>query len=186
VTYFIKGFFNIRNTVVVDILLLKFKVVLPLILVNWSVVLWRTWIYNWLALRWFLSSICFWAIFRINFSNGLPVADKELIGRKSWLNFGSLPGFGNVIIFAPFQVFGKSDSRRQWFNKRVRYTSDLLGRCLEYLSGIPPSPQAFLNYNAFTISVCHTTLFFQGVVVYRCEHIFTLSSNRRSWFSSHQ
>jgi hypothetical protein len=51
--------------------------------------------------------------FRINFSNSLPVLDRRLIGRKFWGNFGSLPGFDNVMTFASFQDFGKWDSRGQ-------------------------------------------------------------------------
>jgi hypothetical protein len=37
-----------------------------------------------------------WTIFRITFSNSLPVVDKWLIGRKFCGNFGSLPGFGKL------------------------------------------------------------------------------------------
>jgi hypothetical protein len=33
--------------------------------------------------------------------------DKRLIGRKFYENFGSLPGFSKVMIFASFQGAGK-------------------------------------------------------------------------------
>jgi hypothetical protein len=49
----------------------------------------------------------------MTFSNSLPVIDKKLIGRKFCGNFGSLPGFGNVITFASFQGFRKWDIRGQ-------------------------------------------------------------------------
>jgi hypothetical protein len=90
-----------------------------------------------------------WTIFRKLFSNNLPVVDKRLIGRKYCRNFGSLPGFSNIITFASFQNFGKWDSRRQWLNKCVRCTSDFLGRCLRHSFGIPSSPQDFLNFSEF-------------------------------------
>jgi hypothetical protein len=57
--------------------------------------------------------MCVWTIFRIFFSNGLPVVDKGLIGCKFWGKYASFLGSGNVIIFASFQGFGKWDSRRQ-------------------------------------------------------------------------
>jgi hypothetical protein len=53
---------------------------------------------NWLALSRLFSSMRLWIIFRITFSNSLPVVDKRLIGSKFGGNFGPLPGFVNVII----------------------------------------------------------------------------------------
>jgi hypothetical protein len=49
----------------------------------------------------------------MTFSNNLPVMDKRIMGRQFLGNFGSLPGFGDVMTFASFQGFGKWDSRRQ-------------------------------------------------------------------------
>jgi hypothetical protein len=40
----------------------------------------------------FISSMCFWIILKINFSNSLPVVDKRLIGRK----FGEILGLCRV------------------------------------------------------------------------------------------
>jgi hypothetical protein len=68
-------------------------------------------------------------IFRMTFSNSLAVVDKRLIELKLCGNFGSLPGFGNVITSASYQGFGKWDSRMQWLNKCVRRTNGLLGIC---------------------------------------------------------
>jgi hypothetical protein len=51
--------------------------------------------------------VCFWIILKISFSNSLPVVDERLMGHKIWGNFGSLPGFGSVVIFASFQDAGK-------------------------------------------------------------------------------
>jgi hypothetical protein len=39
-----------------------------------------------------------WNIFRIAFSNSLPAVNKRQIGRKIFWKFGSLQGFGNVIV----------------------------------------------------------------------------------------
>jgi hypothetical protein len=47
--------------------------------------------------------MCFWIVLIISFSNSLPVVDKRLIGSKFGGNFGSLPGFGRVMILASFQ-----------------------------------------------------------------------------------
>jgi hypothetical protein len=118
-------------------------------LIHWSVVLWWARTPNYLQLSMPLPSMCLWTIFRITFSNSLPVVNKRPIGRKFWGNFGSLPDFGNVITFSSSQGFGKLDSRRQWINICVRYASGLLGRCLRHSFGISSSPQAFLNSNEF-------------------------------------
>jgi hypothetical protein len=91
-----------KNTAAVDMLLLTFKFTWSVSLIHWSAVLWRTRKPNWLALSRHLSSMCLWPIFRMIFSNSLPVVDKRLIWRKFCGNFGSLPGFGNVT-FASFQ-----------------------------------------------------------------------------------
>jgi hypothetical protein len=101
-----------KNTAAVDILLLKLRVKWSVSLMHCSIVLWRPQP-NWLALSRPLSLICFWRVFRITFSNSLPLMDRRLIGRKFLGNFGSLPGFGNVVTFASFQDFGKWDRRRQ-------------------------------------------------------------------------
>jgi hypothetical protein len=93
--------------------------------------------------------MCLWTIFRITFSNSLPVVDKRIIGRKFWGNFWPLPGFGNVTNFVSFQGFGIWDSRRQWLNKCVRCISGLIGRWLRHSFGIPSSPQTFLNFSEF-------------------------------------
>jgi hypothetical protein len=94
-----------KNTVAVYILLLKLRVTWSVSLMHCSVVLRRARKPNWFALSRPLSSICFWRVFRITFSNSLPVVDRRLIGRKFCGNFGSLPGFGNVMTFASFQDF---------------------------------------------------------------------------------
>jgi hypothetical protein len=117
--------------------------------IHWSIVLWRARKPNWLALSRPLCSVYLRAVFGITSSNSFPVVVKRLIGRKFWGNFGSLPAFGSVIAFVYFQGFGKWNSRRQWLNKCVRYTSGRLGRCLRHSFGIPSRPQAFLNFNEF-------------------------------------
>jgi hypothetical protein len=55
--------------------------------------------------------MCLRTIFRITFSNSLPVVGKRLIGRTFWGNVGSLPGFGKVIIVASSQDVGKRDPK---------------------------------------------------------------------------
>jgi hypothetical protein len=143
----IKCLLIFKNTAAIDMLLLKFKVTWSVSLIHWSVVLWRARKPNWLALSRTLSSLCLWTVFRINFSNSLPAVNKRLIGRKFRGNFGSLPGFDNVMTPASFQDFGKWDNRRQCLNKCVRYTRGLLWRCLRHSFGIPQSPEAFLSFN---------------------------------------
>jgi hypothetical protein len=88
---------------------------------TWRVVLWRARKTNWLAL------MCLWTVFRITFSNSLPVVGKRVVGRKFWRNFGSLTGFSNVIAFASFLGTGR------WASGR---TSGLLGRRLGLSFGI--------------------------------------------------
>jgi hypothetical protein len=129
--------------------LLKLKVTWSISLIYWIVVLWWARKPNWLTLSRSLCSMCCYTIFRITFLNNLPVMDKGLIGCKFWRNFGSLPGFSNVINFSSFQDLGKWYNQRQCWNKCIRYTTGLLGRCLRNLFGIPPSPQAFLSFNEF-------------------------------------
>jgi hypothetical protein len=94
-----------RLHLAVDILLLNYLVTCSVSFLHWSVVLWQSRKPNWLTLSRPLSSMRLWTIFRITFSNSLPVVDERLIGRKIWGNFGSLPDFGNVITFASFQGF---------------------------------------------------------------------------------
>jgi hypothetical protein len=53
--------------------------------------------------------VCLRAIFRLTFSNSLPLVGKRLIGPKFGGNVGSLPDFGKFIIFASFKA---SESER--------------------------------------------------------------------------
>jgi hypothetical protein len=85
-------------------------------------------------------------VFRINFSKSLFVVDRSLTGRKFSGNFGFLPGFGRAMILAFFQGDGKSQSLRQWLNRRVTWTRDLSGRCLRHSFGKPSIPQAFPSF----------------------------------------
>jgi hypothetical protein len=165
---------------------MKFKMACSVNLIHWSVVQWRARKPNWLALSRPLSSLCLLTLFRITFSNSLPVIDKRLIGRKFLGNFGSLPGFGNVITFASFYDFGNWHNRRQWLNKRVRYNSGLLGRCRRHSFGIPSSPQAFLNFNGLSnlCLISQGLTFPNGVPSTVASRASTLVSTRCSWFSS--
>jgi hypothetical protein len=135
-----------KNTGAVDIFLLKMRVTWSVSLIHCSDVLWCARKPNWLALNRLLSSMCFWIILRKTFLNDLPVVERRLIGRKFWGNFGSLPGFGNVMIFASFQDFGKWDSRRQWLNKCAKCTNGRLLSHLRHSFGMPSIPQDFLNF----------------------------------------
>jgi hypothetical protein len=66
-------------------LLLKFKVTWSVSLMHWSVVLWRAWKPNWLALSRSLSSRCLWTIFGITFSNsGYMVLDRRTQQHVHW------------------------------------------------------------------------------------------------------
>jgi hypothetical protein len=127
-----------------------------------------------------------WTNFSITFSNSLPVVGRRLIGLKFWGNFGSLPRFGKVIIFASFEGFGKCDNRTKWLNKWVRCTNGHLGRCLRHSFGMPSIPQAFLNFKDF-INFCtsHGLILWGWVLSTVSSRAWTLASTRRSWFSSH-
>jgi hypothetical protein len=50
-------------------------------------------------------------MFRITFSNILPVVDKRLTGRKFLGNFGSLPGFGGVTTLLPSKALENETAR---------------------------------------------------------------------------
>jgi hypothetical protein len=128
----------------------------------------------------------FWTIFRMKFSYCLLVVDRRLIGCKFWGNFGSLPGFGNVMTFVSFQNFGKWDSQRQCIYKCVKCTSGLLGRRLRHSFGMLSIPLAFLNFKEL-ISFCKTHgLLLSGGLSTASSRAWTLASTRRSWFSSHK
>jgi hypothetical protein len=117
----------------------------------------------------------------------LPVVDKRLIGRKFWANFGSLPGFDNIINFASSQGFGKWDGRKQWLNKCVRCTSCIFRRCLRHSFWMPSSSQVFHNFSIFTkFRMSHRITFSSVVSSTDASRGWTLVSTHRSWFSSHR
>jgi hypothetical protein len=146
----------------------------------------KLWIFSEKEKSWPLSSMCLWTMFRITFSNSLPVVDKRQIGRKFWENLGSLPRLSNVITFVSFQGFEKWDSKRQWLNKCVRCISGLFGRCLRHSFGIPSSQQAFLDFNEFANLRMLQGLIFPKEVSSTDARALTLVSTCRSWFSSHR
>jgi hypothetical protein len=112
-----------KNTAAIYILLLKLRVTWSVSLIICSVVLWRARKQNWLALSSLLSSMYFWTILRMSFSNNLPVVERRLIGCQFWGNFGSLPGFGNVMTFAALLPSVATCSR--WFlARRFFYPED--------------------------------------------------------------
>jgi hypothetical protein len=156
-----KAFSMSKNTAAVDILLLKLRVTWSVSLIHCSVVLWHERKSTWRALSRTLFSMCFWNNFKLTFSNNLPVVDKRIIGSKFWWNFGSLPGFGNIMSFPSFPGLGKWDSRRQWFNKWAKCTNGRLRRCLRHSFRIQSIPQAFLNFKDF-INFCIS----QGLILW--------------------
>jgi hypothetical protein len=178
-----RAFLISENTIPIDMLLYKFKVMWSISLVHQTFMLWWAWKPHWLALSRPLSSACLWTNFRITFSTSLPVVDKRLIGHKFCGILGSLLGCGNVIYFASFQAFRKWDSRRQWLNKCVRCTSCFLGRCLRHSLEIPSSPQAFLNFN---VCMSHDLTFPHRVSSADASRAWTLVSIYCSWFLSHR
>jgi hypothetical protein len=105
----------------------------------------RQWL-SWLAFSEFISSICFWIVLNIRFSNSLPVVDKSLIGREFRESLGSLPGFGRVMIFASFHGARNWLGRKQWLSTCVKCTRGLTGRCRRHSFGVPSKPQAFRNF----------------------------------------
>jgi hypothetical protein len=176
-----------KNTTAEDIILLKLRATWSVSLMHCSIVLWRAWKSNWLALSRPLSSICLWRTFRITFWNRLPVVDRRLIGRKFWGNSGYLPGFGNVVIFVSFQDYGKWDSRRQWLNKCVKRTNDRLGCFLRHSLEMCSIPQYILNFKELS-NFCksHGGILSGGLLSTASSRVWPLASTQRSWFSSHR
>jgi hypothetical protein len=148
-----KAFSISKNISAVDMLLSKFEVAWSVNFMHCSAVLCWARKPNWLALRKSLTSVWLWTIFRIIFSKSLAVVAKRLIGRTFWRNFGSLPRFGKVMIFASFQGFGKCNNWRQWLNKCVKYISGILRRCLRRSFGIPSVQQTYLSFS-YCINFC--------------------------------
>jgi hypothetical protein len=106
-----------KNTAAIDISLLEFRVTWSASPIQWSVVLWSAWKPNWLVFSKFMSSVCFWIVLEISFSNSLPVVKKMVSGHKFWRNSVSLSVFGRVMILFPFQSVRRWWSWRQWLNK---------------------------------------------------------------------
>jgi hypothetical protein len=124
-------------------------------LIHWSIVLWSARKPNWLAFSKFLSSVCFWIVLKISFSNSLPVVNKRLIGRMFWGNSGTLRGFGRVMFFAAFQGAGKWLSRKEWLHKCAKCTRGLFGICQRDLFGMPSGPPAFQMSSIVVLSRRH-------------------------------
>jgi hypothetical protein len=57
--------------------------------------------------------------FTFTFTFFTVFSNNMIIRRKFWGNFRSLPDFGKVVTFVPFQGDGESDNRKQWLNKWV-------------------------------------------------------------------
>jgi hypothetical protein len=93
-----KAFSISKSSAAMD--MLKLRVTWSLRLIHCSVMLLCVRKPNWLALNRPLFAICLHTIFRITFSNNLPVMDRRLIGHRFGGNLGSLPGFSKVITFA--------------------------------------------------------------------------------------
>jgi hypothetical protein len=140
-----KAFSISKNTATVDMLFFKLKVTWSVCLIHCKVVLWLARNLNWFTFSRPLSPEWLWTIFRITFSNSLPVVGKRLVDRTFSGNVGSLRSFGNVIIFASFQGIRKWEIRKLWLIKWVKCSKGLFGRCLRYSFGIPSIPQAFFS-----------------------------------------
>jgi hypothetical protein len=169
----------------VDMLLLKLRVTWSVSLIYCKIVLWQARKPNWFAFSRPLSPMCRWTIFRITFSNSLPVVGKRLIGSRFLGNVGSLPGFGKVIIFASFQGVGKWKIRRQWLNKWVKCTKGLFWRCLRHSFRMPSIPHAFLIFREFTNFCRSHGRILSGGLSTVSSKAWTLVSTRRLWFLSH-
>jgi hypothetical protein len=128
-----------KNTVVVVMILFKWKVTWFAVLIHWSFVL---------TLSTLLSSMCLWTIFRITFSNSLPVVDKRLIGLKFWANLGSYHLSVTLQILLPSKAL-ENGSRKKWLIRRVRCANGLLGKYLRHSGDILSGPQAFLSFDEF-------------------------------------
>jgi hypothetical protein len=141
----VKNFLDIKNTAAVN-MWLQFRVMWSTSLIQWSVILWSAWKLNWPTFSTFLSSVCFWIVIKICFSNSLPVEDKRLIGQMFGEKLGSSPSFGRVMTSASFHSAGKWPSPQQRLNKCIKCTRDLVGWCKRCLFGMPSKPQAFPNF----------------------------------------
>jgi hypothetical protein len=131
--------------------------------------------------------MCLWTVLIMTFSNNLPVVERRLIGCIFWGNFGSLPGFRNVMTFATFKDFGKWERRIQWLNKYVKCTNGRLVRCLRNLNEMPSIPQDFLDFKEL-MSFCksHSLILSGSLLSTSLNRAWTLSHTRRLWFSSHK
>ena len=181
-----KAFPIYKNTAAVDKLLLKFNVTWSVSLMHWRVVLWLARKSNLLAFSKFLSSIWFWNIFWITFSNNFPVVDKRLIRHEFLGNLGSLPGMSKVMIFDTFQGDGMCDRRIQYLNKCAKCTRGLLGGCLRLSFGMLSIPQASLTFSDFiNFSTSHGLILIGGLSSTVSSRAWTIPSTHRSWSSSH-
>jgi hypothetical protein len=74
----------------------------------------------------------------------------------------------------------------QWLIKWVKWTSDLLWRCLWYSFGISSIPHVFFNFKEF-INFCksHGLTFSGGSFTTARSRAWTVASICRSWFSAH-
>jgi hypothetical protein len=155
-------------------------------LIHWSVVLWCPRKPNCFAFIKFLSTMCLWIVFRINFSKSLPIVDRRLIWCKFLGNFGFLPDFGKAMILASSQVAGKWQSLRQWLNRWVTWTRDILGRCLKHLFGMPSIPQAFPSFKDWiSFETSHGRNLTGGFLSTVVSRAWTRASTCRSWSVSH-
>jgi hypothetical protein len=75
----------------------------------------------------------------------------------------------------------------QWFIKWVKWTSGRLGRCLRHSFGMPSIPQAFFNFNEFSIfCMTHGLILIGGFLSSASSRAWTVASTRSSWLSSHR
>jgi hypothetical protein len=137
---------------------------------------------------------CLWTIFVWLSQKTCP----SRTGGFSALNFEGIfsPYLASIkaITLASFQDDGKYDSRKQWLNRCVRWTSGLLGRFLRHSFGMPSISHAFLNFGEGNFCMSQgLTLSGGGGVVLGFKQSFDTSlwcSSHRScgvsWFSKEQ
>jgi hypothetical protein len=75
--------------------------------------------------------------------------------------------------------------QRQWLNKCVMWTRDLLGRCLRYSFGMPSIPQALPTFrDQISLQTSHGRNLTEGFSSTVVSRAWTQTSTRHSWSAS--
>lgn len=152
----------------------------PVRLIFSTVFLCRTRKPKWLTLRWPLSSVCFWNIYRKNLWN-------SLIRCKFWGKFGPSLSSGKVINYDSFKVLLiRTAEGSVWIHMSVvliMFMEDARDIHLEYHQVHKPYK---MSTNFTDLCISQGSNFSIGVLSTDASKDWPVVSNRHSWFSSHK